>query len=59
MSHTTPAGRKKNIQWKFKYGRVYLTQRRVIKPQGRIILFNKELSEEETRNYCRSLINNL
>lgn len=46
----------KKTQWKIKYGKVYLTERREIKPIGRIILFNKELSEKETRDYCRSII---
>jgi hypothetical protein len=44
-------------KWKLIYGKKLLPERREIKPIGRIILFGKELSEIETRNYCRSLLN--
>ncbi len=45
----------KNVIWKYKYGYALLPVRRECKPEGRIVLFGKTLSVEETRAYCNTL----
>ena len=39
----------------FIFGKVVLPERFEVKPTGRIVLFGKKLSAEETKNYCKAL----
>lgn len=45
----------KKCKFKVKLGFNVFTQRRKIEPVGRLILFGKELTIEQTKNYFQSL----
>jgi hypothetical protein len=46
-------------KWKMIYVRLELPERREIKPIGRITLFGKELTAEQTKNYCKTISNKI